>query len=327
MSTPTLNLLQYNVQKSQTCQDLLLANSRLQEVDLIVLQEPWRNPYQKTSTLTVFSAFYPLQDQVLGRTLVLINRRIQRSAITPVFWSKDLTSLEIRVQAKVFWVHNLYFTPTSQENYRVSVEALLDILAQALEKEGEHILLTDSNLHHLSWSKSSQLYSELATKFKELTDGQGLELAIASFTPTRARTLAEPPSSAIDLSFISISLLNFFISSQINLDFYTGLDYRPVQTILSLETPKKARTHQRNWRTLDLDQVKKEAKNLPSIPPLLNREEVDNYLENLDKALQELADKTTRLLRDSKYTVPWWNQEIKEKIKKERKLKRKVFQN
>ena len=186
MSTPTLNLLQYNVQKSQTCQDLLLANPRLQEVDLIALQEPWRNPYKKTSTSTVFSAFYPLQDQVFGRTLLLINRRIQRSAITPVFWSKDLTSLEIRVQAKVFWVHNLYFTPTSQENYRVSAEALLDVLAQALEKEGEHILLTDSNLHHPSWSKSSQLYSELATKFKELTDDQGLELAIAPFTLLKA---------------------------------------------------------------------------------------------------------------------------------------------
>ena len=231
------------------------------------------------------------------------------------------------MQAKVFWVHNLYFTPTNQENYRVSAETLLDVLAQALEKEGEHILLTDSNLHHPSWSKSSQLYSELATKFKELTDDQGLELAIATFTPTRARTLAECPSSAIDLFFISISLLNSFISSQINLDFHTGSDHRPVQTILSLETPKKARTYQRNWRTLDLDQVKKEAKNLPPIPPLLNREGVDNYLENLDKALQELADKTTKPLRDSKYTVPWWNQEIKEKIKEERKLRRKVFQN
>ena len=54
---------------------------------------------------------------------------------------------------------------------------------------------------------------------------------------------------------------------------------------------------------------------------------MDNYLENLDKVLQELADRTTRSLRDSKYTVPWWNQEIEEKIKKERKLRRKVFQN
>ena len=66
---------------------------------------------------------------------------------------------------------------------------------------------------------------------------------------------------------------------------------------------------------------------IPWVVTLLNREEVDNYLENLDKVHQELADKTTRPLRDSKYTVPWWNQEIEEKIKKERKLRRKVFQN
>ena len=54
---------------------------------------------------------------------------------------------------------------------------------------------------------------------------------------------------------------------------------------------------------------------------------MDNYLENLDKVLQELADKITRPLRNLKHTVPWWNQEIKEKIKEERKLRRKVFQN
>ena len=146
------------------------------------------------------------------------------------------------MQAKVFWVHNLYFTSTSQENYRALVEALLEVLAQALEKEEEYIRLTDLNLHP-SWSKFSQLYSKLATKFKELTDDQGLELAIAPFTPTRARTLAESPFSAINLSFISISLLNSFISSQINLDFYKGSDHRPVQTILSLETLKKTRTY------------------------------------------------------------------------------------
>ena len=143
----------------------------------------------------------------------MINRRIQRSAITPIFWSKDLTSLEIRVQAKVFWVHNLYFTSTSQDNYRTSAEALLEILDQALKEQGEYILLTDSNLHHPSWSKSCQLYSEIATSFKELMDHQGLELAIAPFTPIRARTLVEPPSFTIDPSFVSVSLLNSFVFS------------------------------------------------------------------------------------------------------------------
>ena len=161
MSYSTLNLLQYNVQKSQTCQELLLANPRLQEVDIITLQEPWKNPHQESSISTTFSAFYPLQSQELGRTLVLVNRRILRSSISPIFWSKDLVSLEIRVQTKLFWIHNLYFTPTSQRNYRELAQTLLDLLEQAIQKEGEHILLTDSNLHHPSWSKSSQLFFDL----------------------------------------------------------------------------------------------------------------------------------------------------------------------
>ena len=54
---------------------------------------------------------------------------------------------------------------------------------------------------------------------------------------------------------------------------------------------------------------------------------MDNYLENLDKAFQDLADKITQSLRDSKYTVLWWNQKIKNNIKKKRWLRRKVLQN
>ena len=42
---------------------------------------------------------------------------------------------------------------------------------------------------------------------------------------------------------------------------------------------------------------------------------------------QEVADKTTQLLKDLRYTASWWKQEIKEKIKEERRLRRKVLQN
>ena len=43
MKDSKLTLLQYNVQKSQSVQELLLATSALQEVDIIALQEPWKN--------------------------------------------------------------------------------------------------------------------------------------------------------------------------------------------------------------------------------------------------------------------------------------------
>ena len=130
MKDTKLTLLQYNVQKSQSVQELLLATSALQEVDIIALQEPWKNPHLETSTSTVFSSFLPLYCSEIGRTLFLINKNLKLSSLHPTFWNKDFVSLEIYLENSPtsLWVHNLYFTPSSQENYTEASEALLCLL-------------------------------------------------------------------------------------------------------------------------------------------------------------------------------------------------------
>ena len=150
MKNTKFTLLQYNVQKSQSVQELLLATPTLQEVDIIALQEPWKNPHLQTSTSTVFSSFLPLYSPEIGRTLFLINKNLNLSSLHPTFWSKDFVSLEIHLEntSTSLWVHNLYFTPSSQENYLQASEALLCLLQNTLQAKGQHILLTDSNLHH-----------------------------------------------------------------------------------------------------------------------------------------------------------------------------------
>ena len=95
MKNTKFTLLQYNVQKSQSVQELLLATPTLQEVDIIALQEPWKNPHLQTSTSTVFSSFLPLYSPEIGRTLFLINKNLNLSSLHPTFWSKDFVSLEI----------------------------------------------------------------------------------------------------------------------------------------------------------------------------------------------------------------------------------------
>ena len=77
MKDTKLTLLQYNMQKSQSVQELLLATSALQEVDIIALQKPWKNPHIETSTSTVFSSFLPLYCSEIGRTLFLINKNLK----------------------------------------------------------------------------------------------------------------------------------------------------------------------------------------------------------------------------------------------------------
>ena len=140
MKNTKFTLLQYNVQKSQSVQELLLATPTLQEVDIIALQELWKNPHLQTSTSTVFSSFLPLYSPEIGRTLFLINKNLKLSSLHSTFWSKDFVSLEIHLEntSTSLWVHNLYFTPSSQENYLQASEALLCLLQNTLQAKGQH---------------------------------------------------------------------------------------------------------------------------------------------------------------------------------------------
>ena len=80
-----------------------------------------------------------------------------------------------------------------------------------------------------------------------------LDLAIAIFTPTRARSFSEKLCSAIDLSFISSSLSNSLIFSKVALQFVHRSDNRPILTSLDLDPPRKTWKPERNWKTLDLN--------------------------------------------------------------------------
>ena len=160
------------------------------------------------------------------------------------------------------WVHNLYFTTSSQENYTEASEALLCLLQNALQEQEQHILLTDSNLHRPDWSKKRRLYSETANKFQGLIKDLNLDLAIAPFTPTRARSLSENPCSAIDLFFISSSRSNSLIFSKVALQFFHRSDHRPVLTSLDLDPPRKTWKPERNWKTLDSNLARSECEKL-----------------------------------------------------------------
>ena len=52
---------------------------------------------------------------------------------------------------------------------------------------------------------------------------------------------------------------------------------------------------------------------------------IDKYLEYLDNFLQEVASKYTQLQKQSGHSVPWWNQEIQNKVREERKVRRQVL--
>ena len=142
-----------------------------------------------------------------------------------------------------------------------------------------------------------------------------LELAIAPFTPTRARSLSHKLCSPIDLSFISSSSSNSFIFSKIALHFFHESDHRPVLTSLDLDSPRKTWKPEKNWKTLDTNLARQECNNLQLPFYFQDKYKVDKYLECLNHFLQEIADRFTELQKQSSHSVLWWNQEIQTKVK------------
>ena len=91
-----------------------------------------------------------------ARVCFYINRRINADYWEAEFPSGDLASLRLRIRReendptegdREVWVHNVY-NPSPTSYTSEGGQSTLPALAAMLEKEGEHIVIGDFNLHH-----------------------------------------------------------------------------------------------------------------------------------------------------------------------------------
>jgi hypothetical protein len=77
----TLSILQYNVQKSGTVMAPLLRDPAVLELDIIAIQEPWRNPHQNTTHNPAADHFRLVyMDSQNTRTCFFVNKKISTAA-------------------------------------------------------------------------------------------------------------------------------------------------------------------------------------------------------------------------------------------------------
>ena len=73
-----LHILQYNAGKSAGRQQILLANPKMQDYDVIALQEPSHNPQTKRTHCSRRSGFWPVYEARgrLSQVMLLFNKRL-----------------------------------------------------------------------------------------------------------------------------------------------------------------------------------------------------------------------------------------------------------
>lgn len=225
----------------------LFRDLRITQYDVIAIQEPWRNPENRTThhPLTGFFHLFYSTRQPDTRTCFYINTKIGRGDWTVADHSPDLCTLKLtygtqKLRRRIH-IHNVYHQPL--DNLTSTFEGLQTAL-QAQEpdyQDIQHLVVGNFNLHHPLWSGVEPEETESKTRWGnrigcesllELVDEHELQLLTRPGTATYIRGTTTP--STLDLTFCSPGLSDKVISCQVQEDIDHDSDHYPVETCLQL---------------------------------------------------------------------------------------------
>jgi Reverse transcriptase (RNA-dependent DNA polymerase)/Endonuclease-reverse transcriptase len=323
-----LKIAQYNVHKRKDIMILLSAHQDTAKYDILAIQEPAKNPTMHATYCDPKSAFRPLYPTNRHtRACFLVNKRLPLAHWTVEFPGPDVAILTLRLPGRTVTVTNIYSQPRPMD--QTDGESPIYGLAGILQREGEHVLLGDFNLHHPLWSRDTETRtSQMALNLLAITGKANLELITPPGLVTWRRSATSHSQSTIDLTFLSETLSQHLVSCQVDNSIHHGSDHLPIATQLSLPLtgplllpgPKKL------WKQMDREAVRAGSELLWIPTSFTSREQIDGYATYLQQFSLELADLTVPTSKPRPDTsaprCSWWSEEISEVVREERRALR-----
>ncbi len=149
---PSLSILQYNTRKSKEQVMMpLFDDPQILLFDVIAIQEPWRN----SKFLTIY---HPHKDQfhlayldnALTRVCFYIIKQFAQAEWYVTNHSLDLYTFHLQIYPdQIIKIHNIYNPAPNNSHPRGCIPNLEKALAA--QRDGEHVVVGDLNLHHPAW--------------------------------------------------------------------------------------------------------------------------------------------------------------------------------
>lgn len=202
--------------------------------DVIAIQEPWRN-----SKLLII--YHPHKDQfhlaylenASTRVCFYINKKIAQAEWYVTNHSPDLCTLHLQIYPdRTIQIHNIYNPAPTNSHPRGYIPHLETELAA--QKDGEHVVVGDLNLHHPAWGGiyipvTDRNSEDLLSVIKEY----GLQLLLKKGIITYEEVGHQ---STIDLVFATPFIAKSLIFCKVSQDNEYGSDYYPIITRFNLQT-------------------------------------------------------------------------------------------
>jgi hypothetical protein len=113
-----LKIIQYNVQKSKDKVMIPFFHQKIaREADVIAIQEPWENPFTKTSYKPRdFYLVYHTEGQDRPRVALYVNKKLDINRWETTYTLKDLYSIRITAGEMPVNIHYAYSQPLGSLN-------------------------------------------------------------------------------------------------------------------------------------------------------------------------------------------------------------------
>ena len=300
----------------------LLQDRRIAKYDILAIQEPWKNTQTYEGYNPANSPFHLLQETTEdARTAIYVNKAIALRDWSEIHQENDLISIRLSTKSKEIYIHCVYIEPKSHSDHENP--PILGQLARNLEKQGEHIVLGDFNLHYPLWNDPTYLpHHYIADSLLDIVGDIGAELITPRGLATRnCQRGTHHEKTTIDLAFTTLrSIVRCGLAEGLE----HGSDHIPIESIFDIVLEKEQK-QRLLWKNLDIDvflsildreTLDLEKANLTTIA------DIDRYIEDLTRAIQYAIKGSVPLKRGSTHDKGFWTTSCYEAVKTTRYMRR-----
>lgn len=319
-------ILQYNTHKSKDeVMATFLRDPTVLRASVIAIQEPWKNEYDDTThqpaRLTHQLLHPKATDGERARVALYVNKMIDPAKWTHTAISPDYQILHLRhlrgEQPHDLYIHNIYNELRSPT---------FDLLDRELTRLGhsptiEHLVLGDMNVHHPAWGGPGTKIDNEGTELLEIADRHELELATEEGLVTWERGQSK---STIDLTFLSMSLVNRLILIERADTVQHDSDHWPIRTQIDIQAPANEPPKRRNWKAIDVKLLTEILERDLTVPDLANASQsrIELSTVTFTSAIRHAIEKAVPWAQPSTWSNPDFTPECKEAVKLCRRLRR-----
>lgn len=300
----------------------LFQNDNILSIDIIAIQEPWRNTRDITTYHPRKDTFHLLYSETnKARVCYFINKKIDQTTWTYTIDGPDVISLHFNLPDRCIHIHNIY-NPVNSEEVSTSIPILKRRLAA--HPNEEHIILGDFNLHHEVWGgpRASKTLIEKSEELLMVAQRWEMEQMVPVGTATYKESTGE---GTIDLIFATPLLSESLISCDIAGDFDHDSDHQPILSKWTMRTINNPPSLRLPLSKIDIPLIKRMlkeelAKNPPS--PCTTPEQLDTQVNSLISAINTAMDFAIPKANVSPKSVLGFDEKCKEVQMKARRLKK-----